>query len=237
MSQINITEKNIGKYKGNNTIVLLNKKYIPEKSMKEKIIYPNKNSEHFEQNYESQKNNNVKITNIYAKHNIKKEFSHKIGKSELFSNNKNIYNIYNFDNLSDQNISQNNFNNNNQQFNRGKKNKNDLVKNNKNNNSVKKEKMNPLEQQKQEIEKNKILNELKEQKQKDLLKKRKIIENFIEIMIDLEKTYIKMNIPLNNSFDSGKYYILNSEWFKKYIESIGLINIKRINKRCFSSFE
>ena len=33
------------------------------------------------------------------------------------------------------------------------------------------------------------LNELKEQKQKDLLKKRKIIENFIEIMIDLEKIY------------------------------------------------
>ena len=89
--------------------------------------------------------------------------------------------------------------------------------------------MNQLEQQNQEIENKKILNV---QKQKDLLKKRKIIENFIEIMIDLEKTYIKMNIPLNNSFDSGKYYILNSEWFKKYIENIGLIN-----KRCFTIFE
>ena len=60
-------------------------------------------------------------------------------------------------------------------------------------------------------------------------KKRIIIDYFIEIMIDLEKTNIKMNRPLNNSSDSGKYYIINLQWFIQYMKYTGIIYIYNNN--------
>ena len=54
----------------------------------------------------------------------------------------------------------------------------------------------------------------------------KELKNIISVLIDMEKINNKMSIPLNhknNLYDY--YYIINYEWFKKYIQLNNLIEI------------
>ena len=208
-SYINILEKNIGKYKGNNVVVFLNEQYIPQNNQIQNMIQPNNNQQKMQQNNEINQSirTNQNINNNSVKPNMK-DTNSKINntKDGSFSNNQDIH----IDRSHNVKI----------------KDKNQKEEQNMVNIEGSMEMINQFEQQNQKV-KNKIKSdEINNKNQNELLSKKRIkIDYFIEIMIDLEKANIKMNRPLDNSSDSGKYYIINLQWFIQYMKYTGMINI------------
>jgi len=45
----------------------------------------------------------------------------------------------------------------------------------------------------------------------------KILKNILSIIIDSEKIKYKMKMPLNSG-NLDQYYLLNYDWFKKYLK-------------------
>ena len=212
-SNINIIEKNIGKYKGNNVVVFLNEQYIPKNNQIQNMILPNNNQQ------KMQKNNQIKQS-IRSNQNI--------NNNSLKSNMKNPN--FNINNIKDGSFSNNQDIHTDSSRNVKVKDENQKEKQNMVNIEGSMEMINQFEQQNHKMENQIKSNEINNKNQKELLyKKRIIIEYFIEIMIDLEKTNIKMNLPLNNSSDSGKYYIINLEWLIQYMKYTGMINIYNNN--------
>ena len=62
----------------------------------------------------------------------------------------------------------------------------------------------------------KIMKMLEEQKMKEMMKKKNQIEKLIYIMIDLQKTNIKINLSLDKNTYYEKYYLINSDWFNEF---------------------
>ena len=213
ISHINIIEKNIGKYKGNNVVVFLNKQYIPQNNQIQNMIQPNNNQQKMQQNNEINQSirTNQNINNNSVKPNMK-DTNSKINntKDGSISNNQDIH----IDRSHNVKIKDEN-----------KKEEQNMV-----NIEGSMEMINQFQQQNQKV-KNKIKSdEINNKNQNELLSKKRIkIDYFIEIMIDLEKSNIKINRSLNNSSDSGKYYIINLEWFIQYMKYTGMINIYNNN--------
>ena len=77
------------------------------------------------------------------------------------------------------------------------------------------------QQNKEKYDKQKEENDkkiLEEQKMKEMMKKKNQIEKLIYLMIDLEKTNIKINLSLNKNTYYEKYYLINSGWFNEFSE-------------------
>ena len=212
-------------------MVFLNEQYIPQNNQIQNMIEPNNNPQKILQNNEIKQsiNSNQNINNNSVKSNMKNRNS-------------------NINNIKDGSISNNQDIHIDRSLNVKIKDKNQKEEQNMVNIEGAMKMTNQFEQQNQKV-KNKIKSdEINNKKQNELLyKKRIIIDYFIEIMIDLEKTNIKMNRPLDNSSDSGKYYIINLqwfihnssfsgkyyiinlEWFIQYMKYTGMINIYNNN--------
>ena len=216
-NQVNIEQKNIGKYKGNNVVVFINTNYIPIKKIDDnkknyvgnntgqifnkvdqKMIQMNQviDDEKFkinEKNPDKSKNSNYKGEMSLEKMNVKsKEISLDYYiKDEIFSQYQELkgYVVTNQHTSSEkQNI------------------QNTIEKKNYFNQELQKKNQN-INIQKEEIE-----------QKKERLKKEQQLENLIYLMIDLEKTNMKIKDSLKEKTDFEKYYLINCEWIKEYLE-------------------
>ena len=66
------------------------------------------------------------------------------------------------------------------------------------------------------------IKEIENRKNIEISEKKKNVDNFICIMIDLKRIFFKINTPFNNSSAYEKYYILNLDWFENYLQNTQL---------------
>ena len=77
---------------------------------------------------------------------------------------------------------------------------------------------------------------LEEQKMKEIMEKKNQIEKLIYIMIDLQKTNIKINLSLDKNTYYEKYYLINSDWFNEFSKN-SQMNILLNNNIIFNSIK
>ena len=77
---------------------------------------------------------------------------------------------------------------------------------------------------------------LEEQKMKEIMEKKNQIEKLIYLMIDLEKTNIKINLSLDKNTYYEKYYLINSDWFNEFSKN-SQMNILCNNNIIFNSIK
>ena len=214
---------NIGKYKGVNIVVFLNRNNSLNNSFIE-----NKNSRHYN-------NMNQKLNNAgnHQKIEISKDYQKNYSKIGEFPNPENsIINLKNgvsYNDIQNESIYKNRIflydsnPNKNQQFNQNKLNYQ------LNNNSLSNQfntKPNQLQNyqnfNRQEINPNQ-LNNVKKDNNIQILKKKEQIDNLVYLFIDSKKINFKINLPLINNSELEKYYLINLNWFNNYI------NNKQIN--------
>ena len=95
------------------------------------------------------------------------------------------------------------------------------------------------QQNKEKYDKQKEENDkkiLEEQKMKEMMKKKNQIEKLIYLMIDLEKTNIKINLSLDKNTYYEKYYLINSDWFNEFSKN-SQMNILFNNNIIFNSIK
>ena len=90
---------------------------------------------------------------------------------------------------------------------------------------------------------NNLNNIINDGNNKEMLKNQQEIENLIYIMIDSQRINLKIDIPLDNNSPIENYYLLNLDWFNKYLENSHLNNlyynniIKNKIKEALSKFQ
>ena len=73
-----------------------------------------------------------------------------------------------------------------------------------------------------------------ELKEKEKFEKEQQLKNLIYLLIDLEKTYMKIKANLDKQKDFEKYYLINLDWFKEYLKITSTENLfynKNLNKK------
>ena len=208
LSQVNILKNNIGKYKGNNTVVFINENYIPKKQNDEKNkLLIDSNQQGQNKNGEGYNKKNSKIitnqNNIvspafnqnYSANNNSLQ-KNNVGLNQTNQGNQNYINSQNSNNSHQAQI---NMMNTSEQGNKGTKIKKTTSQNTENNNGK--------------------LNDENDNDYIEVLQKRKEIINLIYIMIDIEITNNKMNYPLHKASEEERYYQINLDWFNKYLEN------------------
>ena len=195
INQVNILEKNIGKYKGSNIVVFINEKYIPKKPIKNEFI----NNNHLLQ---KDFNNNSSSQN----HNITNDSSQNQNMTSNQIKQENLSQQYFEQNLSSQkqDISINQ----------------DGIYQKKSINKVKR-----ANDRRSETNWHQTSKEDDDKVFLDKIQQKKEINNLLYIMIDLEITNIKINNPLNKKSKEEKYYQINLDWFYKYLENRNIQNL------------
>ena len=69
-----------------------------------------------------------------------------------------------------------------------------------------------------------------EEKNQEILKKKIQIEKLIYIIIDLKKTSLKINQPLNKNSFYEKYYLINLDWYNEYLKNSQMNTLFSNNK-------
>ena len=219
ITQIKMTAKNIGKYKENNIVVFINETYIPKTSKLEdtnnpfpyKNYHGSNNNGNLEVLNNSKMNDNFGVTLNQNGNELKGIYppdntfeNYTSNNNDLYENNSNINQRQNIDN--NMYIMQRN------QFIYDENQNNQDI----DNNNYNKEK---AKNEEEEIE---------------IIKKKKKIDNLLYVMIDLQKTNIKINRALNSNSEKEKYYLINVYWFYDYLKNMQLIDIhdnKIINQK------
>ena len=216
VNQGSIEQKNFVKYNWNNIILFINKKYIPQNNNvdnkeehynknAQKENYKNEGKQKFnENNFDNLKINNEKIKNTienetnkaneilkdyYSQYRISTQYQ-QLKKNDL-TKNQNSQFYYN-----DENSSKNQDSNKQQNIKKNERQKNQLN---------------------QEIQNN--LQNLEEAKRKEEIRqKENQLEKLIYIMIDLEKTNMKIKTHLNKFTNLENYYLINLNWINEYLK-------------------
>ena len=208
LSQVNILKNNIGKYKGNNTVVFINENYIPKTQIdenKNKLIDNNqqeqkKNGEgHYKKNSNISNHQNNIVSPAFNQNYSANNNSLQNNNVGLNQSNQVNQNYINSQNSINSHQAQINMMNTSEQGNKGSTIKKTTSQNTENNKGQ--------------------LNEENDKEYIKILQKRKEINNLIYIMIDIEIINNKMNYPLHKSSEEERYYQINLDLFNKYLEN------------------